>query len=66
MDWFYELITGNSVASSVLLLSFTIAVGIMLGRLKIFGISLGITWILFVGIILGHFGLVPEAGIATL
>lgn len=65
MDWFYELLTGHSVASSVLLLSFTIAVGIMLGRLKIFGISLGITWILFVGIVLGHFGLVPEAGIST-
>lgn len=65
MSWFYELLTGGSVASSVLLLSFTIAVGIMLGRLKVCGISLGITWILFVGIVLGHFGFVPNAVVST-
>ncbi len=65
MSWFYELLTGGSVASSVLLLSFTIAVGIMLGRLKVCGISLGITWILFVGIVLGHFGFVPNAAVST-
>ena len=33
-----------------------IALGIMLGKIKVFGISLGVTWILFVGIILSHFG----------
>ena len=38
------------------LLSFVIAAGIQLGKIKVFGISLGITLVLFVGIILGHFG----------
>ena len=64
MDWFLDLIFGNSVTSSIILLSFTIAVGIALGKIKIFGISLGITWILFVGIILGHFGLVIDKEIS--
>ena len=64
MDWFLDLISGNSIASSIILLSFTIAVGIALGKIKIFGISLGITWILFVGIILGHFGLVIDKEIS--
>lgn len=57
MSWFYDLIFGNSVASSIVLVAFTITLGIILGKVKIFGISLGITWILFVGIVLGHFGL---------
>ncbi len=60
MDWLVDLFSGGSVASSILLLSLTIAVGIALGKIKICGISLGITWILFVGIILGHFGLVID------
>ena len=41
---------------SILLLSFVIAAGIQLGKIKVFGVSLGITLVLFVGIILGHFG----------
>lgn len=57
MSWFYDLIFGTSVASSIILVAFTITLGIILGKVKIFGISLGITWILFVGIVLGHFGL---------
>ena len=57
MSWLYDLVFGTSVASSIILVAFTITVGIILGKVKIFGISLGITWILFVGIVLGHFGL---------
>ncbi|MCD8270693.1 MAG: putative transporter [Parabacteroides sp.] len=41
---------------SILLLSFVIAAGIQLGKIKVFGVSLGITLVLFVGIVLGHFG----------
>ena len=41
---------------SILLLSLVIAAGIQLGKIKIFGVSLGVTFVLFVGIILGHFG----------
>ena len=48
---------GGGVAHSLLILSLVIAFGIMLGKIKIAGISLGVTWILFVGIVFGHFNL---------
>lgn len=48
---------GDGIAHSVLILALVIAVGIMLGKLKIKGVSLGVTGILFVGIAFGHFGL---------
>ena len=57
MEWFYDLVFGSSVAHSVMLLSIVIALGIQLGKVKIFGVSLGITLVLFVGIVAGHFGL---------
>lgn len=57
MQWFIELFTGTSIAHSIIILALIISIGILLGKIKIFGISLGITWILFTGIILGHFGM---------
>ena len=57
MNWINELIWGQGVGHSILLLSFVIALGIQLGKIKIFGVSLGITFVLFVGIIMGHFGI---------
>lgn len=45
-----------SLALSIIILSTVIALGKLLGRCKIFGISLGVTWILFVGIIFSYFG----------
>ncbi|WP_085535538.1 putative transporter [Massilibacteroides vaginae] len=56
MDWINELLWGHGIAHSILLLSVVIASGILLGRIKILGVSLGITMVLFVGIILSHFG----------
>jgi putative transport protein len=56
MDWLTDLFWGDNVAHTVLLFSIVIALGISLGKIKIFGISLGITFVLFVGILLGHFG----------
>ncbi len=56
MDWIQDLLWGQNVGHSILLLSIVIALGIQLGKVKIFGISLGITLVLFVGIFLGHFG----------
>ncbi|MBQ5663902.1 MAG: putative transporter [Bacteroidaceae bacterium] len=47
---------GGGVAHSVLILSLVIALGVMLGKIKIAGVSFGVTWILFVGILFGHFG----------
>ena len=52
-----ELFLGQGVAHSILLLALVIGIGIYLGRFKVKGISLGSTWILFVGILLSHFGL---------
>lgn len=53
----YPNLWGGGVAHSVLILSLVITFGIMLGKIKIGGISLGITWILFVGIAFGHYHL---------
>ena len=64
MEWLINLIgPGHTeLASTLVLYSFVIAAGIFLGKLKIGGISLGVTFVLFVGIIMGHFGYVvnPE------
>lgn len=58
--WFYNLLFSPGVAHSVLLIASVIAGGLILSRIKICGISLGITWILFVGIIASNFGLVLD------
>ena len=57
MDWLYNLFVGDGIAHTVLVLSLVIAMGIVLGKIKIRGISFGVTWILFVGIAAGHFGM---------
>lgn len=56
MSWMNDLLWGEGIGHSILLLSFVIALGIQLGKIKVFGVSLGITLVLFVGIVLGHFG----------
>ncbi len=60
MDWLLDLLSpGNeSLSTSILLYSFVIFAGIYLGKIKIFGVSLGVTFVLFVGILMGHFGYV--------
>ncbi len=52
-----------SVASSIIILSIVIALGKLLGNCKLFGISLGVTWILFIGIVFSHFGYNLDPGI---
>ena len=54
---FAELLFGSSTAHIIFILAATIALGTLLGKIKIGGISLGVTWILFVGIAFGHFGM---------
>ncbi len=56
MNWINDLLWGTGVAHTVLLISIVIAIGILLGKIKIGGISLGMTLVLFVGIALSHFG----------
>lgn len=61
--WLIELLSPHnlSLASTILLYSFVIFAGIFLGKIKIFGVSLGVTFVLFVGILVGHFGYEVEA-----
>lgn len=65
MEWLIELLSpGNdSLASAVMLYSFVIFAGIYLGKIKICGVSLGVTFVLFVGILLGHFGYIVHQDI---
>ena len=58
MDWITQLLfPGNtSIASTLVLYSFVIAAGIFIGKVRIAGVSLGVTFVLFVGILMGHFG----------
>lgn len=58
MDFLKDLLWPGqtSLAATLVLLSFVIAAGIYLGKIKFGGISLGVTFVLFVGILMGHFG----------
>lgn len=58
MEWMIDLLSpGNeSLAAAVMLYSFVIFAGIYLGKIKVLGVSLGVTLVLFVGILMGHFG----------
>ena len=62
MEWLIELLSPNNLtlASTILLYSFVIFAGIYLGKIKIFGVSLGVTFVLFVGILMGHLGYIVE------
>lgn len=52
-----ESLWGGGVAHSVMILALVIALGIMLGKVKVAGVSLGVTGILFVGIAFSYFGM---------
>ena len=56
MEWFNALLWKDTVAHTILLCSVMIAAGVFLGKRKIPGVSLGITFVLFSGIALGYFG----------
>ncbi len=56
MDWFQNLFTQHSAVQAVVLLSVIIAIGLGLGKLKVAGISLGVTFVFFTGIFAGHLG----------
>lgn len=63
MEWLTDLINGSSIAHTAFLYAVVIAAGVLLGRVKIGGISLGVTFVLFVGILVGHFGLTVNSEI---
>ena len=57
MEWLWNLMTNHeSVAYTVIVYSVVIAVGVALGKIKIFGISFGIAWVLFAGIAMAEMG----------
>ena len=57
MDWFIQLFTGHNTAHTVMILSLVIALGVAVGHLRLFGISIGIAGVLFSGLAFGHFQL---------
>lgn len=65
MDFFTNLLGPGSTAlpNTLILYSFVIAIGIFIGKLKICGISLGVTFVLFVGIIMGQLGYVVDSDV---
>lgn len=65
MDFLYNLLFERGITQSLFLLTITIAIGIFLAnKLKIGKFSLGVTWILFAGIVLSHFGMVLDSQVA--
>ncbi len=66
MDWLINLFTTtDSVAHIALLYALVIAVGVLLGKVKFWGIFLGVTFVLFAGIVAGHIGLTAPTNILT-
>ena len=61
----HDLFFGSGIAHSILLLAVVIASGLWLGRFKVKGVSIGTTWILFLGILLSHFGLRSDPVVLT-
>lgn len=67
MDWLINLFTTtDSVAHIVLLYAIVIAVGVYLGKIKIGGISIGVTFVLFAGIAAGHIGFTAPTNILSI
>ncbi len=60
MNWLTDIFTEQTFLQAVLVLSLISAAGLALGKVRIFGISLGITFVFFAGIIAGHFGLTTD------
>lgn len=60
MNWLVNLFTQHSFAHTMIVFSLVIAIGIMLGKVKILGISLGVTWVLFIGLLFSFLGVTVE------
>ena len=57
MDWIIQIFTEHTFTQAALVLALICACGLAMGRIKIFGVSLGVTFVFFAGILAGHFGL---------
>ena len=56
MEWLYNLFFDHTALQAVIILSLIIAIGLGLGKLRAFGVSLGVTFVFFTGILAGHLG----------
>ncbi|MDE6450363.1 MAG: putative transporter, partial [Muribaculaceae bacterium] len=65
MDWFQSILLEHSPIQAVIVLSVIIAVGLGLGKIRICGISLGVTWVFFAGILAGHLELSIDPSMLT-
>lgn len=62
MDWIQNILFEHSAIQAVIILSVIIAVGLGLGKIHIWGISLGVTWVFFAGIFAGYLGFSIDPG----
>ena len=60
MNWLYQAFCEPSMVQTVIVISLISAIGLCLGRIKCFGISLGVTFVFFTGILAGHFGIIAD------
>lgn len=65
MEWLYNLFFEQSALQAVVILSLITAVGLGLGKIHIFGISLGVTFVFFMGILAGHLGFTIDPQMLT-
>ena len=63
MDWILDILMHHSAWQAVIVISMISACGLFLGRVKVFGISLGVTFVFFMGIFFGHLGLTIDSGV---
>ncbi len=66
MNWLIDIFTQQTFIQAILIISLICAVGLGLGNIKIFGISLGVIFVFFIGILAGHFGLVVNPDMLTI
>ena len=57
MNWLHSIIFEHSAVQAIIVLSLICAVGLALGKVRIAKVSLGVTFVFFVGIVAGHFGI---------
>ena len=65
MNWLTDIFTEPSFTQAALVLSLICACGLAMGKIKIFGVSLGVTFVFFAGILAGHFGLSMDPQMLT-
>ncbi|OKZ41328.1 MAG: hypothetical protein BHV68_08215 [Bacteroidales bacterium 43_8] len=60
MNWLYSLFSEHSAMQAVIVVSLISAIGLALGKIRIAGISLGVTFVFFIGIMAGHLGITVD------